>query len=414
MNRVVITGLGVVSPVGGDKVEHFSSLLAGRSGISMLKHFNASTIPVRIGGEVKNRKLIPEAVSELADTGDDKIGFGYSAFLQAYQDAGFTGEIDGGLNLGVSLEMLPLEKVVFNCEEKIRYAEFFRRYSQPGQSIQIPLDTLSRYLIRKFRLSGPCFLNCSACAAGTQAIGHSFRKIRRGDVKLMFAGGFDSMLNPLGIGGFSLLGALSQKNELGAKACRPFDRRRDGAVLGEGAGVIVLEELESALNRKAKIYGEIIGYGSSLDAYRATDPDPGGEGAALSMRQALRDAAIEPADIGYINAHGTSTPKNDVMETLAIKKVFGESAGKIPVSSTKSMIGHLIAAAGAVETISSLTGFIHNRIHPTINYEHPDPECDLDYVPNQSRAWNGRYILKNSFGFGGQNACLILKRWEEK
>lgn len=221
------------------------------------------------------------------------------------------------------------------------------------------------------------------------------------------------MLNPLGIGGFGLLGALTTRNELKGKACRPFERQRSGAVLGEGAGIVVLEELEHAKKRRAKIYCEMVGFGSSLDAYKPTDPDPDGLGAMTAIKGALNSAGITPEEIDYVNAHGTSTPKNDEVETKVLKNVFGKRAYKIPVSSTKSMIGHLIAAAGAVEIIACLLGFEKNIIPPTINYIQPDSYCDLDYVPNKSRKWSGEYILKNSFGFGGQNACIILKRWND-
>lgn len=330
--------------------------------------------------------------------------------MAALKDAGLTSFEQIGINVGVSLEVLSLDKLVF--ASKIDLGEMFCLYAKEGKQLQTPLDTLSRILIKKLKIQGPSYINCSACAASTQAIGHSFHKIRRGDLDVFLCGGFDSMLNPLGLGGFSLLGALSTKNELKEKACRPFDRRRTGTVLGEGAGMLVLEELSSALSRKANIYGEITGYASSLDAYRATDPEPEGKGMQQAMQGALNDAGITPDAIEHINAHGTATIKNDLIEAKSIKNLFKNRTTKIPINATKSMTGHLIAAAGAVETISSLTGFIFNKIHPTLDFESSDPECDLDQVSGQARSWQGNYILKNSFGFGEQNACLVLKRFE--
>ncbi|MGA1871475.1 MAG: beta-ketoacyl-[acyl-carrier-protein] synthase family protein [bacterium] len=414
MRRVVITGIGIVSPVGKNATEHFNSILNGKSGVDEISLFDVSTMPVKIGGEIKNipfESLYSEC-PELQSIADRKIFFGYMAFQEAIQDARLFDQIrESGLNLGVSLEVLHMEKLVFP-ESGINVAEFLARYSNDSQGLQVPLDTLSLLMSRRYKISGPSYVNCSACAASTQTIGHSFRKIQRGDNDIFICGGYDSMMNPIGMGGFSLLGALSTKNELRDKASRPYDRKRDGAILGEGAGVIVLEELHSALKRGAEIYGEIVGYGSSLDAYRSTDPEPSGAGAEQAILSAIADAKITPERIDYINGHGTSTPKNDLVETRAIKKVFGDQAYSIPISSTKSMVGHLIAASGAVEIISSLTGFLFNKLHPTINYEYPDPACDLDYIPNKARAWEGHYILKNSFGFGGQNACLIIKRYE--
>ncbi len=412
MRRVVITGVGIISPLGRNKEEHFSALLSGTSGVREIDLFDVSAMPVQIGGQVKDldTAALAQKAPELADITDRKVWLGYLAAIAALKDAGLTSFEQLGINVGVSLEVLPLEKLVFTS--KIDLGEMFWHYAKEGKQLQTPLDTLSRILIRKFKIQGPSYINCSACAASTQAIGHSFQKIRRGDLDSFLCGGFDSMLNPLGLGGFSLLGALSTKNELKEKACRPFDRQRTGTVLGEGAGMLVLEELDSALSRKAKIYGEITGYASSLDAYRATDPDPEGKGMQQAMQGALNDAGITPDTIEHINAHGTATIKNDLIEAKTIKNLFKNRATKIPVNATKSMTGHLIAAAGAIEMISSLTGFIFNKIHTTLNFECSDPECDLDQVAGQARPWKGNYILKNSFGFGGQNACLILKRFE--
>ncbi len=420
MRRVVVTGCGVVSSIGTGKENFFNSLEKGNPGIDKITLFDAATFPVRIAGEVKDLDLngILEIYPGAKNISDRKVFLGLSAYSEAIADSRVGEELLRGgrigINSGVSLEVLPIEEFHKSSDSlKERLKEIYKDLLKREKNLQTPLDTTNRIVIEKYKIAGPGFVNCSACAASAQAIGHSCQVIKRGDADAFVCGGFDSMINPLGIGGFSLLGALSTRNELKGAACRPFDARRDGAVIGEGAGVLVIEELDHAQKRGAKIYCEIVGYGSSLDAYKPTDPDPGGDGAAAAMEMALQSAKLSPGKIDYINAHGTSTPKNDEIETKAIKKIFGKKAFQIPISSTKSMIGHLIAASGAVEFIASLLGFERNLIPPTINYEKKDPYCDLDYVPGKSRAWEGEYILSNSFGFGGQNACLILKRWSE-
>jgi 3-oxoacyl-[acyl-carrier-protein] synthase II len=418
MRRVVVTGCGVVSPIGSGKNQFFDSLMQGKSGIDIISLFDASAFPVKLAGEVRDLdyKRALDIYASAKSILDRKVLLGLLAFNEALEDSRLEEELlmgrKVGLNLGVSLEVLPIEEFYTgsaSAKESLRdvYNDLIKRKT----NLQTPLDTANRILIEKHKMSGPDFVNCSACAASAQAIGHSFQIIQRGDADILVCGGFDSMVNPLGIGGFSLLGALSTSNTLKGAACRPFDAKRNGTVLGEGAGVVVVEALENARKRNAKIYCEIIGYGTSLDAYKVTDPDPEGEGAVTAIKTSLQSARLSPDKIDYINAHGTSTLKNDEVETNAIKEVFGNKAYKIPVSSTKSMIGHLIAASGAVEFIACLLGFLRNLIPPTINYENRDPFCDLDYVPNRSREWEGEHILSNSFGFGGQNACLILKRW---
>jgi 3-oxoacyl-[acyl-carrier-protein] synthase II len=420
MKRVVVTGCGVVSPIGSGKNKFFNSLAQGKSGVDTITLFDATTFPVRIAGEVKDLDYgrVLETYPSAKSIIDRKVFLGLSAIREALEDSQVGEEIlkreRVGINFGVSLEVLPIEEF-FKSSESLNDGShnIYSNLIKNKKSLQTPLDATNRIVIEKHKISGPDFVNCSACAASAQALGHSFQMVKRGDAHVFICGGFDSMLNPLGIGGFSLLGALSTKNELKGAACRPFDAKRDGAVLGEGAGIVVIEELEHALKREAEIYCEIVGFGSSLDAYKPTDPDPEGEGAAAAISMALQSAQLSPDRIDYINAHGTSTPKNDEIETKAIKNVFGSRAYKIPVSSTKSMIGHLIAASGVVEFIACLLGFEKNLIPPTINYDKKDPYCDLDYVPNQSREWQGEYILSNSFGFGGQNACLIMKRWSD-
>ncbi len=408
MKRVVITGMGLLSPIGNNKQEFFDSLAVGKNGINHIANFDAGSFPVRIAGEVKSFDFAGQSkqFSELAGIKDRKVLIGFKAAFDSIADTRLNQtEISTlGLDLGVSLESVQIEDIA-------AVASMYEKARQDSPVIQTPLDTLNSLLIKRYHIKGPAFLNCSACTASTQAIGHAFQKIRAGDIKVMLAGGFDSMINPLGIGGFALLGALSNLNDTPDKACCPFDRKRSGAVLGEGAAMYVLEELEHALSRGAHIYAEILGYGSSMDAYKATDPHPDGLGAANSMLRALADAKLMPQDIHYINAHGTSTPKNDIAETRAIKQVFGSYAYQLPISSTKSMTGHLIAASGAVELGACIFAFTENKIPPTINFQDPDPECDLNYTPNQAVPWSGRHILSNSFGFGGQNATLILGRW---
>lgn len=421
MRRVVVTGCGVVSSIGSGKENFFNALEKGKPGIDEITLFDAETFPVRIAGEVKDLDLerILEIFPGAEGISDRKVFLGLSAYSEVIADSRIGEEMlrsgRTGINSGVSLEVLPIEEFHRDSDSlKDRLKDIYSDLLKREKNLQTPLDTANRIIIDKYKITGPGFVNCSACAASAQAIGHSYQAIKRGDAEAFICGGFDSMINPLGIGGFSLLGALSTRNELKGAACRPFDARRDGAIIGEGAGLLVIEELDQALKRKAKIYCEIVGYGSSLDAYKPTDPDPEGEGAAAAIEMALRSAHLSPGKIDYINAHGTSTPKNDEIETKAIKKIFGSKAYQIPVSSTKSMIGHLIAASGGVEFVACLLGFERNLIPPTINYEKKDPYCDLDYVPNKSREWKGEYILSNSFGFGGQNACLILKRWKEE
>ncbi|OQA74990.1 MAG: 3-oxoacyl-(acyl-carrier-protein) synthase 2 [bacterium ADurb.Bin243] len=408
MNRVVITGIGAVTPIGLNKFEFFEGLKSGRNGIGPISLFEASSFPVRFAGEVKNfgpgDKLFIDFIKkypELSAIEDRKAVLGFKAALEAIEDSGLGGAIaDAGLDFGVSLEAVPLGLIASIVIEK-----------SAGVKIQMPLDCLNKLLIERFGFTGPSFTNCSACAASTQSIGHAFQIIRSGRASVMIAGGHDSMINPLGVGGFALLGALSARNDSPETASRPFDATRDGVVLGEGSAMLVLEEAGRAVKRGARIYAEIAGYGSSFDAYKATDPHPEGEGAALAMRRAIDDAGVELREIDYINAHGTSTPKNDEAETRAIKKVFGPLAYDIAVSSVKSMTGHLIGAAGAVETVSMVFALYEGIIPPTINYREKDRNCDLNYTPNAAAEFGGKCALKNSFGFGGQNACLVVKKF---
>lgn len=413
MIRVAITGVGIVSPVGIGRREAWANLVAGRSGIGPLTLFDASAFPIRIGGEVKDFACdeIIARYPEAAATRDRKILLGLVAAEEAMADAGLLSEDwkDALVCVGVGLETICLEDLTpfagaANLSEAI--ADGTRKRSE--QPFQTPLDQTARLLAGRYGFGCGSITNCSACAAGAQAIGEAFGMIRSGEAGLALAGATDSMLNPLGLGGFSLLRVLSEENHRPQEACRPFDATREGTVLGEGAAFVVLESLERARERGAAIYAEMLGYGSSLDAFAATDPDPTGRGAVDAMRRAMRVARLAPEQIDCISAHGTGTPKNDAAETAGIKEAFGRRAYEIPVHAVKSMTGHMIAASGAAEAAVAALTLAVGTVPPTLNLQARDPDCDLDYVPRVARPFGGRTVLSNSFGFGGQNAALIF------
>lgn len=398
MRRIAITGLGVVSPIGNTAESFAESVLAGRSGVGPITLFDASHLPTRIAAEVKWEGPLLR---------DRKISFALEAARQAAVGPAPKGE--GGLSLGIGLELFSLEDMVA-----------FRRpgSSLPASSrdkltfIQTPSDLAVHLLCKRFGLRRPPLTHVSACAAGTDAVGTAFRMVASGVWDWALAGGTDSMINPLGVGGFCKIGATSTSNDVPQAASRPFDRDRDGFVLGEGCGMLRLEPLEEARGRGAAIHAEIVGYGNSFDAFAISEPHPDGRGAFQAMARALEDAGVSPDQVDCVNAHGTSTPKNDPMETAAIKRLLGGRAKDVPVCATKSMIGHLISAAGAVEAIAAIACLESGWIHPTINLENPDPACDLDYVPHKAVRRKTRYILSNSFGFGGQNASILLKSYD--
>jgi 3-oxoacyl-[acyl-carrier-protein] synthase II len=417
-HRVVITGLGLCTSLGRSADEFWRNLLAGQSGISRISLFDTRSLPVRIGGEVKNFKPsewlgeFPEAESEK----DRKIGLGLDAAAGAVADAKLPrGTLhNAAIFVGVSLETFFLEDVTHIAHAPNASRAFARQILDQGPRcrLQTPLDRLTQILGDHYGMNHGRYTNCSACAAGAQVVGEAFRRLRDGTMAVALAGATDSTLNPLALGGFSLLQILSTENERPEKACRPFDATRQGTVLAEGAAFIVMETLEHAQQRGAHIYAEVLGYGSSLDAYRVTDPEPNGRGAASSMARAIRDAGLQPENIACINAHGTGTPKNDVAETLAIKQTLGALAHTIPVTANKSMTGHMIATSGALEAIASAMTLFTRKVPPTINRECPDPQCDLDHVVEGCRSFEGRTVLSNSFGFGGQNASLIFGRFD--
>ena len=425
--RVVITGMGAVTPVGNNVKETWASLIRGRSGIGSITIFDASSFPTRIAGEAKNFdfKKWPSKRSELRFLGRNGH-FALEAAAEAVSDAGFErhkidrerlgiyfGAGEGGFDFSeyasiVSESILAndssVNKEVYVQKSKSRINALALLEQEPCQVVN--------HLSDIFDVKGVVSNCLTACAASSQAIGEAAEIIRRGETDLMITGGTHSMIHPLGVAGFNLLTALSTRNDHPQTASRPFDKDRDGFILSEGAGVLILEELEHAKKRGAKIYAELSGYGVTADAFRMTDPHPEGRGAIQAMRLALKDAELRADNIDYINAHGTSTQLNDHIETVAVKEVFKEHAKRIPMSSIKSMLGHMIAAAGAIELISSILTLREGIIPPTINYKNPDETCDLDYVPNVAREKEVNVVLSNSFGFGVQNVALIVKKFQ--
>jgi 3-oxoacyl-[acyl-carrier-protein] synthase II len=423
--RVVVTGVGCINPLGNDVETMWSALKEGRSGVGPLTVFDATGFPTRIAAEVKHW--------DITDTGEDAELWRYRARHTRFA-AGAAKQAVAASGLFDS----PLDPrrfgVYVGCGEGNQDFASFTRMVMRGLTddggldisgfVKAGLETLNPmaeleqepnmpagYLAGMFNAQGPNSNCLTACAASSQAIGEAAELIRRGDADVILAGGAHSMIHPFGVTGFSLLTTLSTRNDEPQRASRPFDRLRDGFVLGEGAAMIVLEEHERARQRQAPILGELVGYGSTADAYRITDIHPEGRGAIACMRMALQDARLNPSDVHYVNAHGTSTAVNDKVETLACRGVFGEHAERVPVSSTKSMMGHLIAAAGVTELIVCLMAIRDQVLPPTINYENPDPLCNLDYVPNRAREARCDVALNNSFGFGGQNITLIVGRY---
>ncbi|MBI3016209.1 MAG: beta-ketoacyl-ACP synthase II [Candidatus Tectomicrobia bacterium] len=410
--RVVVTGLGVVTPVGIGVEESWQAWCRGESGIRQITRFDVSDFPVKIAGEVVG--FDPGLYIEKKEIKkmDLFIQYAMAAGTMAMKDSGL--QVNGsnaeqvGVLVGCGLGGLPSIERYHHILE----AEGYRKISPFFIPMMIG-NMASGYLSMRFGLKGPNSCVSTACATGAHAIGDAFKIIAREDADAMLAGGAEGVITPLGIGAFANMRALSTRNDEPPRASRPFDRDRDGFVMGEGAGVVMLEALDCAKARGARIYAEIVGYGMSSDAYHVTMPDPKGDGASRCMARTLKDAGVRPEEVDYINAHGTSTPYNDKFETIAIKNVFGEHAYKLAVSSTKSMIGHLLGAAGGVEAVATVLSVKHGIITPTINYENPDPECDLDYVPNEARRIPIRLALSNSFGFGGTNASVLFKRYTE-
>ncbi len=410
--RVVITGIGLISPLGIGTEKNWQAISQGKNGIGLISHFDASQYTSKIAGQVWDFDALDFFEKKEMRKMDFFIQYAVAAAQLAVQDSGIDiARLEGdrcGVYVGSGIGGIgSIEETHKTLLEKGpgRVSPFFL--------IQTIINEASGQISIKFKARGPNSATATACSTGTHAVGDSYRIIARRDADIMLAGGAEAPITPLGVAGFCAMRALSVRNDEPERASRPFDAERDGFVVGEGAGILVLEELGLALKRDARIYAEIVGYGMSGDAYHVAAPSLDGEGAKRSMERAIEDACIDLGDVNYINAHGTSTPYNDKIETLAVKRLFGDHAYKLSISSTKSMTGHLLGAAGGVETGYTALCLKNQVIPPTINYEHPDPECDLDYVPNKSRPAEINYALSNSFGFGGTNGALVLKKFEE-
>ena len=410
--RVVVTGVGAVTPLGNSAREFWTAVCEGRSGAGPITHFDAARLDTRIAAEVKGFDVLRLVDRKEARKMDLFIHYALAAGVDAVEDSKIDfGQVDSaravalvGSGIGGIQSIIEWHRVLLE-KGPGRISPFF-----------IPsliVNMASGHLSMRYRLKGPNSAVVTACATGNHAIGDAFKIIQRGDADVMLAGGSEAIITELCVAGFAQMKALSTRNDEPEQASRPFDADRDGFVIGEGAGIVVLESLDHARRRGARIYAEVVGYGMTADAHHMTAPDPEGDGAARAMAGALDDAGLSPEAVGYINAHGTSTPYNDRTETQAIKRVFGEHAGRLAVSSTKSMIGHLLGAAGGVEAIVTVLALYHGVLPPTINYQTPDPECDLDCVPNVTRKAAVDIALSNGFGFGGTNATLAFKRFSE-
>jgi len=425
--KIVITGMGLVSPLGLNVKTTWENLIKGKSGVGYITLFDASTFPVQIAAEVKgfdeSAIALPEGMEHFASR-DTKLCV--AAIREAMEDAGIHPDTLDPLRFGISLgandETNTLshfgnafdQESIFNALKHGDLSYFSNpHYMGKIWGVRRCAHISSEITSIVFNAQGPVSISSTACASSAQAIGKAMRIIEHGDAEIMIAGGCGSFISEFTVAGFDLLGTLSRNNENPEKACRPFDLKRDGFVLAEGAGILILEELQHARERGTTIIAQLTGFGTSSNAYRITDSPPDGRGADQAMSLALKDAGLSPEEIDHINAHGTSTLLNDRSETKAIKKVFGDAAYRIPITSNKSMLGHPIASAGVNELIASILTIKHNIIPPTINYETPDPDCDLDYVPNEPRECEVHTVLSNSFAFGGQNASLIVERYRE-
>jgi len=410
--RVVITGMGLICGSGNTKEEVWSNLLAGRPAVGPITRFDISAFPVRIASEVRDFDPLKFIEKKEVKKMDPFIHYAVAASQEAMDDSGLrvNGEEDAtriGVFIGSGIGgfgVIEREHEKFLKGGPGKISPFFI----PAAIVNLAAGQVSI----RFGLKGPNSATCTACSTGAHAVGDSFKIIQRGDADAMLCGGAEAAITPMGVGGFAAMRALSTRNEDPEHASRPFDADRDGFVIGEGAGLLLLEELERARGRGAKIYAELVGYGMSSDAFHITQPSENGDGAVRVMTNAIKDAGVQPQDVHYINAHGTSTHYNDKLETMAIKKVFGDSAYAIPVSSTKSMMGHLLGAAGGVEAGIIALALHDQVVPPTANFEKPDPDCDLDYVPEGARRMPMGYALSNSFGFGGTNAALLMKRYD--
>src|SRR4030043_1542424 len=410
--RVVVTGIGLITPLGIGVEDSWNSIIAGRAGIRRITHFDSSNFPTQIAGEVEGFNpedyIEPKEIKKM----DRFIHFAIAGATMAINDSGLKITDGNAEKVGVivgsgigGLHAIEHYHSAFLEKGPRRISPFFIP--------MLVINLASGQISIKFGAKGPNSAVATACATGSHSIGDAYKIIQRGDAGAMIAGGTEAVITPLGIGGFNAMRALSTRNDEPEKASRPFDGDRDGFVMGEGSGIVILESLENAMNRGVRIYAEIVGYGMTADAYHITSPSPNGEGAARCMEMTLKDGGINPSEVDYINAHGTSTKYGDEIETNAIKTVFEEHAYKVAISSTKSMMGHLLGAAGGVEAVITVLSIYNDIVPPTINLDNPDPECDLDYVPYKSRRMTVNYALSNSFGFGGTNACLLFKKFDD-
>jgi len=409
MRRVVITGVGAVSPLGTGNAANWDALVKGQSGIGLITRFDASDLPVKIAGEVSGFNAEDFIDKKEIKKMDLFIQYAMGAAHFAMEDSGFVINEENaervGVLVGSGLGGLPtIEKYHLALQDG-----GYKKIS-PFFIPMLIINLAPGHISIKYGAKGPNVSSVSACATSTHSIGDAYHIIKRGDADAMIAGGTESVITPLGIGGFAAMKALSDRNDDPTAASRPFDKNRDGFVMGEGAGIVILEEYEAAKARGAKIYAEVVGYGLTGDAYHPMSPGPGGDGGARCMRLALKNAGVAPAQVSYIHAHGTSTPIGDLYETMGIKSIFGDHAKKLMVSSTKSMTGHLLGAAGGIEAVYTLMAMNKGVVPPTINYTDPDPECDLDYVPNTAREAKLEYAMSNNFGFGGTNATLLFRK----
>jgi 3-oxoacyl-[acyl-carrier-protein] synthase II len=409
-NRVVITGLGAITPVGLSVSAFWESLIAGRSGVGRITRFDPANIEVQIGAEVKDFEPTNYIDRKEARRMDRFTQFAVAAAKEAVGDSGLKLENEDAERVGVIIGSGIGGMETFTDQFHVLVEKGPRRVS-PFFIPMMIANMAAGQLAILIGAKGPNMTTVTACASANNAIGEAFHTIQRGGADVMLTGGSEASFVPIAVAGFAAMKAMSERNDDPEKASRPFDANRDGFVMGEGSAMLVLESLDHALARGARIYAEVVGYGTTADAHHITEPAPEGDGGRRSMALALRDAGLDPSAVDYINAHGTSTPKGDVLETVAIKRVFGDHAHRLAVSSTKSMTGHLLGAAGAVEAVASVKAIQEGIVPPTINYDNPDPECDLDYVPNVARKREVNVALSNSFGFGGQNATVIFRKY---
>ncbi|YAI82655.1 MAG: beta-ketoacyl-ACP synthase II [cyanobacterium endosymbiont of Rhopalodia sterrenbergii] len=411
LKRVVVTGLGAITPIGNNLMEYWDGLVSGRNGIGLITHFDAAQHACRFAGEVKGFDPHDYLDRKEAKRMDRFAQFGVAASLQTLADSQLVINKLNADQVGVMIGTGIGGLKVLEDQQKI----YLDRGPSRCSPFMIPMmiaNMAAGLTAIHTGAKGPNSCTVTACAAGSNAVGDAFRLVQRGYAKAMICGGTEAAITPLGIGGFAAARALSTRNDYPAMACRPFDRDRDGFVMGEGVGILILEELEHALDRGAKIYAEIVGYGMTCDAYHMTSPVPDGCGATRAIELALTDAGLIPEQVSYINAHGTSTLANDVTETKAIKKALGKHAYEILISSTKSMTGHLLGGSGGIEAVATAMAISKGRVPPTINLDNPDPECDLNYVPHESRSFDIKVALSNSFGFGGHNVTLAFKKYQ--